>query len=89
MPAMIETHELVKSFGPHVALAGVDLSVETGEFVTLMGPNGAGKTTLLRILATLARPTSGTVRIAGLDPSKAGEEARRQIGFLSARRREN
>jgi heme exporter protein A len=85
MSAMIETHGVVKSFGPHVALAGVDLSVEAGEFVTLMGPNGAGKTTLLRILATLARPTSGTVRIAGLDPSQAGEQVRRQIGFLSHR----
>jgi heme exporter protein A len=85
MPSMIETHDVVKSFGPHVALAGVDLSVEAGEFVALMGPNGAGKTTLLRILATLARPTSGTVRIAGLDPSQAGEQVRRQIGFLSHR----
>jgi heme exporter protein A len=85
MPPMIETQELCKSFGPHVALAGVDLSVEAGEFVTLMGPNGAGKTTLLRVLATLARPTSGTVRIAGLDPLKAGEQVRRQIGFLSHR----
>jgi heme exporter protein A len=85
MPSMIEVHDVVKSFGPHVALAGVDLSVVAGEFVTLMGPNGAGKTTLLRILATLARPTSGTVRIAGLDPSQAGEQVRRQIGFLSHR----
>jgi heme exporter protein A len=85
MPPMIETQELCKSFGPHVALGGVDLSVEAGEFVTLMGPNGAGKTTLLRVLATLARPTSGTVRIAGLDPSQAGEQVRRQIGFLSHR----
>lgn len=82
---MIETRNLVKSFGHRVALAGVDLSVETGEFVTLMGPNGAGKTTLLRVLATLTRPTSGMVLIAGLDPTQAGEEIRRQVGFLSHR----
>ena len=81
--AVIEVRGLIKSFGPRAALAGVDFSVEAGEFLTLVGPNGAGKTTLLRILATLTRPTSGTVRIAGLDPARAGEEARRRIGFLS------
>jgi heme exporter protein A len=82
---MIEVRDLVKSFGPRTALAGVDLSVNAGEFVTLMGPNGAGKTTFLRILATLTRPTSGTLRIAGLDPAQAGDEVRRCIGFLSHR----
>ena len=80
---MIQARDLFKSFGPRVALAGVNVSVEAGEFVTLVGPNGAGKTTLLRILATLTRPTSGAVRIAGLDPARAGSEVRRRIGFLS------
>jgi len=83
MAMVIEARELHKSFGPHVALAGMDFSVEAGEFVTLVGPNGAGKTTLLRILATLVRPTSGMLRIAGLDPSRTGDEVRRHIGFLS------
>jgi heme exporter protein A len=82
---MIEVRDLFKSFGHRVALAGASLSAEAGEFVTLVGPNGAGKTTLLRILATLSRPTSGTVRIAGLDAGKAGEDVRRRIGFLSHR----
>ncbi len=82
---MIEVRHLVKTFGYRAALAGVDLSVAGGEFVTLLGPNGAGKTTLLRILAALTRPTSGTVRIAGLDPARAREEARRRVGFLSHR----
>ncbi len=82
---MIEIRNLTKSFGPRTALAGVDLSIDQGEFITLVGPNGAGKTTLLRILATLTRPTSGTVRIAGHDPSHEGEHARRRIGFLSHR----
>jgi heme exporter protein A len=82
---MIEVSHLVKSFGPRAALAGVDLSVTAGEFLTLVGPNGAGKTTLLRVMATLVRPTSGTVRIAGLDPARAGDQARRSIGFLSHR----
>lgn len=82
---MIEIRDLTRSFGPHIALDGVTLSVEAGEFVTLVGPNGAGKTTLLRILATLLRPTSGTVRIAGLDSARDGAEVRRRIGFLSHR----
>jgi len=82
---MIEARNLTKSFGPRTALDGVDLLVERGEFVTLVGPNGAGKTTLLRILATLTRPTGGSVRIAGLDPTRVGEEVRRRIGFLSHR----
>ncbi len=81
----IEVQNLSKSFGPHVALAGVTLSVSAGEFVTLVGPNGAGKTTLLRILATLLRPTAGTFRIGGLDPARDGPEIRRRIGFLSHR----
>ena len=82
---MIEVSQLTKSFGPRTALAGVNLRVAPGECVVLCGPNGAGKTTLLRILATLARPTSGTVRIAGLDPLKAGAEVRQHIGFVSHR----
>ncbi len=82
---MIEVRELVKSFGPCTALAGIDLSVECGEIVAIVGPNGAGKTTLLRVLATLARPTSGTACIARHDLAHAGEEVRRCIGFLSHR----
>lgn len=82
---MIETRSLVKSFGPRAALAGVDLDVGAGEYLTLVGPNGAGKTTFLRILATLARPTSGSVKIAGLEPARSGAEIRRRIGFLSHR----
>ena len=83
--SVIEVRNLAKSFGPRAVLAGVDLSVEAGELVTLVGPNGAGKTTLLRILATLARPTSGTLRIAGQDPVRAGGKVRHTIGFLSHR----
>ncbi len=82
---MIEARKLTKSFGARTALAGVDLSIGEGEFVTLVGPNGAGKTTLLRILATLSHPTSGVVRIDGLDANRKGEIVRRLIGFLSHR----
>ncbi len=83
--AVIQVRNLTKSFGTRKALVGVNLDIAAGEFVALVGPNGAGKTTLLRILATLSRPTAGSVRIAGLDSMKAGEQVRRRIGFLSHR----
>ena len=82
---MIQVEHVSRSFGPQVALRNVSLRVAAGESVVLVGPNGAGKTTLLRILATLQRPTSGTVRIAGLDPRRDGPALRRKIGFLSHR----
>ena len=82
---LVEARRVTKSFGARTALAGVDLSLDEGEFATLVGPNGAGKTTLLRILATLSHPTTGSVHIAGLDAGRAGEVARRSIGFLSHR----
>jgi ABC-2 type transport system ATP-binding protein len=59
-----ETDGLVKRFGTHTALHGVDLRVPEGCVYGLVGPNGAGKTTLLAILAGLRRPTSGTVRLS-------------------------
>jgi len=80
---MIEVRGLVKSFGSKVALEGLDLDVAEGEFLTLVGPNGAGKTTLIRILATLTRPTRGSVRVAGCDLAKQGAEVRRRIGLAS------
>jgi len=80
---MIEVRGLVKSFGSKVALEGVDLDVAEGEFLTLVGPNGAGKTTLIRILATLTRPTEGSVRVAGYDLAGQGTEIRRRIGLAS------
>lgn len=82
---MIDVEDLTKTFGPRTALGGVNLHVAPGEWVTLVGPNGAGKTTLLRILACLARPTSGRVLIAGHDLTQAGPAVHRRIGYLSHR----
>ncbi|MBL8055427.1 MAG: heme ABC exporter ATP-binding protein CcmA [Anaerolineales bacterium] len=80
---VIETRALTKHFGRQPVLRGVELSVAPGEFVALMGPNGAGKTTLLRILASLARPSFGAVRVAGLNlPAEAGE-VRRRLGVIA------
>src|ERR1700679_1097365 len=58
---------ITKSLGDHLALAHVDLAIETGSVFALLGPNGAGKTTMVRILATLVRPDEGTASVAGHD----------------------
>lgn len=79
----LESEDIRKVFGHFTALAGVSLSVNRGEFVTLFGRNGAGKTTFLKVAATLVRPTSGKLRIEGIDIHDDAENARRHIGFLS------
>jgi heme exporter protein A len=80
---MIHVKGLVKSFGPTMALRGVNLSVSEDQFVTVVGPNGAGKTTMLRILATLSRPTQGVVQIGGRELPQGAAEVRRHIGLVS------
>jgi putative spermidine/putrescine transport system ATP-binding protein len=56
-----------KNYGPVAAVAGVDLTIEEGEFFTLLGPSGSGKTTLLRMIAGFERPDSGTIELGGRD----------------------
>ncbi len=79
----VEVEGLSKSFGPITALCDVNLRVPHRKLVTIIGPNGAGKTTLIRILSTLSRPSSGRVRVDGLDLIEWGAEIRRRIGFAS------
>jgi ABC-2 type transport system ATP-binding protein len=63
----IEAHGLVKVYGKHRALDGIDLTIGRGQVFGFLGPNGAGKTTTIRILATLTRPDGGTARVLGHD----------------------
>lgn len=79
----LEARAVRVSFGRTVALRGVDLVVPWGTRLALLGPNGAGKSTLLRVLAGLARPTSGAVRIAGADPRADPFAVQRQIGVVA------
>jgi ABC-2 type transport system ATP-binding protein len=78
----VEIHALEKRYGDQLALKGLDLVVNRGESLGLLGPNGAGKTTTIRILSTLVAPTSGSVRVLGLDPSTHGAEIRARIGVV-------
>ena len=77
---MIEARRLTKNFGRFSVLRNLDLTVSRGEFVALFGRNGAGKTTFLRIVAGLARPSSGEIKITA-DP--ATRYPRGLIGYLS------
>jgi putative spermidine/putrescine transport system ATP-binding protein len=72
---------IFRRFGEVVALAGVDLSVQSGELVTILGPSGSGKTTLLKIIAGFELPDAGTVRLKGDDITFA-TPAKRGIGMV-------
>jgi iron complex transport system ATP-binding protein len=70
------------AYGTRDALSNVSFTARSGEFVGLVGPNGAGKSTLVRLVAGLAAPYSGTVRLAGLDPHTAPRRAVAQVCAL-------
>jgi ABC-2 type transport system ATP-binding protein len=82
---IIEVKELVKRFGRFTANDHLTFSVQEGEIFGFLGANGAGKTTALRILCGLSKPTSGTVRIAGLDAMSQSEQIKRSIGYMCQR----
>lgn len=79
---MVKVTNLSKSFKNVNAVNNVSFTVEPGEIVGLLGENGAGKTTTLRMLATMLKPTSGTVEINGYDILNDGDKVRSQIGIL-------
>ena len=79
---MIEVDKLSKYFGERAAIRDLSFSIAKGEVVGFLGLNGAGKTTTLRILGCLLLPTSGTVRVDGLEVTQNPYEIRRRIGFL-------
>ena len=79
---VIEVRNVIKRFGPIVAVAGVDLDVVQGECFGLLGPNGAGKTTLVRMIIGASPPTSGTIRVHGKDIAKEPRWIKANIGVV-------
>jgi ABC-type multidrug transport system ATPase subunit len=80
---VIEVDGLVRQLGDARVLDGLSFVVPPGSITGFLGPNGAGKTTTMRVLSTLLRPTSGTVRIAGHDVVTESLEVRRVIGLVT------
>jgi putative ABC transport system ATP-binding protein len=85
-PVVLELEKVTKSYDgepPVVALAGVSFAVTAGELVAIVGPSGSGKSTLLHLMGTLDRPSSGAVRITGLDVARFSD---RQLAALRGNR---
>lgn len=80
--AVIEIRELTKKYGNFVALDRLSMTVERGQILGFIGPNGAGKTTAIKILVGLARPTSGSATVAGVDCVTAARQVKRMIGYM-------
>lgn len=79
---MIEISGLSKRFGENLILDKFDMRVREGEFCVIFGPSGCGKTTLLRTIAGLEQPTSGTVRVAGVESGADTEAYARRISIV-------
>ena len=80
---VLEARGIVREYGAVIAVAGIDLSLERGDFLTVFGPNGAGKSTLLGLLAGALRPTRGDVFLNGTRLDFGAVDWRRNIGVLS------
>jgi len=78
---VIKAEGLTKRFGGTQALAGVDISAESGQVLALLGPNGAGKTTIVRVLSTLLRPDGGRASVCGYDVVRDAVEVRQLIAL--------
>ena len=79
---MIEVSHVSRNFGDFRAVNDVSFSIPTGQIVGLLGPNGAGKTTTMRMITGFLSPTSGTVKIDGIDICENPVEAKKKIGYM-------
>ncbi len=79
---MISIRNLNKRFGNVHAVQDLSLEIPAGELFCFLGPNGAGKTTTIKMMTTLLRPDSGTIRIGGFDVQKQPVEAKRIMGYI-------
>lgn len=79
---LISIQGLTKKYGDKIALDSLDLSIPAGQILGLIGPNGAGKTTTIKILVGLARPTSGSAHVAGVDCVRHAKKIKRMVGYM-------
>jgi ABC-2 type transport system ATP-binding protein len=82
---VIQLSALTKRYGRFTAVNAIDLHVPRGELFGFLGPNGAGKTTTLRMIAGILQPTSGSVRISGIDIATHPRDAKTKLGFIPDR----
>ncbi|HZE89061.1 MAG TPA: ABC transporter ATP-binding protein, partial [Verrucomicrobiae bacterium] len=82
MESALETRALTRTFGDLRAVDGIDLTVPAGSFYGFLGPNGAGKSTTIKCLTGLLAPTSGSMRILGLDPIADPVAVKRKVGVV-------
>jgi ABC-2 type transport system ATP-binding protein len=79
---MLELKNVTKKYGDLVAVNGVDLTINKGEFFGLLGPNGAGKTTTVRMISTITPKTSGEIKVDGVDIDRNLTEIKIKIGVV-------
>jgi ABC-2 type transport system ATP-binding protein len=79
---VISTTDLTKKYGGFVAVDRLNLKVQAGEVFGLLGPNGAGKTTTILMLLGLTEPSSGSVRVLGLDPARQPLSVKSRVGYM-------
>jgi ABC-2 type transport system ATP-binding protein len=84
-PVAVSAHGLTRSFGPVVAVKGIDFAVTQGEIFGLVGPDGAGKSTIMRMLAGVLQPDAGSITLAGVDVVADPERARPYLSYMPQR----
>jgi ABC-2 type transport system ATP-binding protein len=83
MSAVIQTHNLSRSYGRTAALQGLDLTIPQNAIYALVGPNGAGKTTIIKLLINILRPTTGSAQVLGHSVANITGEVFTHIGYVS------
>jgi lipooligosaccharide transport system ATP-binding protein len=82
---LVRARDLTKTFGDFTAVAGIDVDVRRGEAFGFLGPNGAGKSSTMRMIGCVSPPSSGELRVLGLDPRADGPRIRSRLGVVPQR----